>query len=208
LDVVGFAMRNGLFERIPIELKLPSAHSRGSANRDDAHLSRRQRRATRFLLRGRYSADSARVRACYKAAMPLISITRLRVRALRYLPVFSFNALRAARQAKAASGNLAVSLLADANFAFWTRTLWQNEIAVRAFMVSGAHRKMMPRLPEWCDEASVAHWTQDSLEIPSWLQVHERMQAQGRRSKVNHPSEAQQRFEIPVPRTTAELKLK
>jgi hypothetical protein len=141
-------------------------------------------------------------------AMPLASITRLRVRAVRYLPIFSFNALRAARQAKAASGNLAVSLLADANFAFWTRTLWQDEAAMRAFMVSGAHRKMMPRLLEWCDEASVAHWTQDSREIPSWLEAHRRMRAEGRRSKVNHPSDAQQRFEIPVPRTTAELKLK
>jgi Domain of unknown function (DUF3291) len=138
----------------------------------------------------------------------LMSITRLRVRAWRYLPVFSFNALRAARQAKAASGNLAVSLLADANFAFWTRTLWQDEETMRTFMVSGAHRKMMPRLLEWCDEASVAHWNQGSLEIPSWLEVHRRMQAQGRRSKVNHPSAAQQRFEIPVPRTTAELIVK
>ena len=45
------------------------------------------------------------------------------VRALRYLPAFSFNALRAARQAKNAAGNLAASLLADARFAFWTRTL-------------------------------------------------------------------------------------
>lgn len=79
---------------------------------------------------------------------------------------------------------------------------------MRAFMVSGAHRRMMPRLLEWCDEASVVHWTQDSLEIPSWLEVHGSMQAHGRRSKVNHPSAAQQRFEIPAPRTTAELKLK
>jgi hypothetical protein len=127
---------------------------------------------------------------------------------VRYLTIFSLNALRAAWQAKTASGNLAVSLLADANFAFWTRTLWQDEAAMRAFMVSGAHRKMMPRLLEWCDEACVAHWTQDSPEIPSWLEAHRCMQAQGRRSKVNHPSEAQQRFEIPAPRTTAELKLK
>jgi hypothetical protein len=80
------------------------------------------------------------VRACYKAAMPLVSITRLRVRALRYLPIFSFNALRAARQAKTASGNLAVSLLADANFAFWTRTLWQDDTAMRAFMVARTAR--------------------------------------------------------------------
>jgi hypothetical protein len=78
----------------------------------------------------------------------------------------------------------------DANFAFWTRTLWQDEEAMRAFMVSGAHRRMMPRLLEWCDEASVAHWTQDPCEIPSWLEAHGRMRAQGRRSKMNHPSEA------------------
>jgi hypothetical protein len=61
--------------------------------------------------------------ASYKGAMPFVSVTRLRVRALRYLPAFSFNALRAARQAKNAAGNLAASLLADARFAFWTRTL-------------------------------------------------------------------------------------
>jgi heme-degrading monooxygenase HmoA len=146
--------------------------------------------------------------ASYKGAMPFVSVTRLRVRALRYLPAFSFNALRAARQAKKAPGNLAVSLLADANFAFWTRTLWNDQGAMRAFMLSGPHRRMMPRLLEWCDEASVAHWTQDSLETPPWQEVHHRMRAQGRRSKVNHPSEGQLRFEIPAPRTTAELKLK
>jgi hypothetical protein len=56
---------------------------------------------------------------------------------LRYLPAFSFNALRAARQAKTAPGNLAVSLLADSNFAFWTRTLWNDQDAMRVFMLSG-----------------------------------------------------------------------
>ena len=146
--------------------------------------------------------------AKYNRTMPFVSVTRLRVRALRYLPAFSCNALRAARQAKTAPGNLAVSLLADANLAFWTRTLWNDQDAMRAFMLSGAHRRMMPRLLNWCDEAAVAHWTQDSLEAPSWQEVHGRMQTQGRRSNVNHPSEAQQRFEIPVPRTTTGLKLK
>ena len=146
--------------------------------------------------------------AKYNRTMPFVSATRLRVRALRYLPAFSFNALRAARQAKTAPGNLAVSLLADSNFAFWTRTLWNDQDAMRAFMLSSAHRRMMPRLLNWCDEAAVAHWMQDSLKTPSWQEVHGRMQTQGRRSNVNHPSEAQQRFEIPVPRTTAGLKLK
>jgi hypothetical protein len=124
------------------------------------------------------------------------------------LPVFLINVFRSARQAKAASGNLAVSLLSDARFTFWTRTVWNDKQSMRAFMTAGAHRIVMPRLLQWCDEASVAHWLQDSLEPPSWQEAHRRLQNEGRRSKVNHPSEAQLRFEIPPPKTTRELKFK
>jgi len=140
--------------------------------------------------------------------MPFVSITRLRVRAWRYLPAFLVGSCRSARAAKRASGNLAVSLLSDADFAFWTRTLWSDEAAMRAFMVCDAHRRVMPRLLEWCDEAAVADWTQDAREPPAWPEVHRRMRKEGRRSKVNHPSEAQQRFEFPPPKTTRELKFK
>ncbi len=79
---------------------------------------------------------------------------------------------------------------------------------MRSFMLSGAHRGGMPRLVEWCDEAAVAHWTQDAREPPSWPESHRRLQQQGRRSKVNHPSGAQLRFEIPEPRTTSGSELK
>src|ERR1700729_277884 len=140
--------------------------------------------------------------------MPLVSITRLRVRSLRYLPAFLINAFRSAQQAKAASGNLAVSLLSDARFTFWTRTVWSDEQSMRAFMITGAHRSVMPRLLHWCDEASVAHWLQDSPEPPSWQEAYRRLQKEGRRSKVNNPSDAQLRFEIPPPKTTRELKFK
>jgi hypothetical protein len=140
--------------------------------------------------------------------MPLVSITRLRVGSLRYLPAFLISALRSARQAKAASGNLAVSLLSDASFTFWTRTVWNDEQSMRAFMIAGPHRSVMPRLLQWCDEASVTHWLQDSFEPPSWPETHQRLQKEGRRSKVNNPSEAQLRFEIPPPKTTRELKFK
>jgi hypothetical protein len=140
--------------------------------------------------------------------VPFVSVTRLRVRSFRYLPVFLIGAFRSARQAKNASGNLAVSLLSDANFTFWTRTLWNDERSMRAFMLAGAHRRIMPRLLQWCDEAAVAHWLQDSLEPPSWQDVHRRLQHEGRASKVDYPSAAQLRFEIPPPKTTRQLKLK
>jgi hypothetical protein len=65
--------------------------------------------------------------------VPLVSITRLRVRLFLYLPAFFIYSLRVARQAKSAPGNLAVSALRDSNFTFWTRTLWTDERAMRGF---------------------------------------------------------------------------
>jgi hypothetical protein len=140
--------------------------------------------------------------------MPFVSITRLRVQSWRYLPAFIIQSLRSARQAKAASGSLSVCVLRDADLAFWTRTVWSEEAAMRSFMLAGAHRHVMSRLLEWCDEAAVVHWNQDALEPPSWPQSHRHLQRDGRTSKVNHPSEAQRRFEIPAPRATTELKFK
>ena len=53
--------------------------------------------------------------------MALISITRLRVRSVWYLPGFIYYALKSSRQAKRAAGNLDIGLLREANMTFWTR---------------------------------------------------------------------------------------
>ena len=134
--------------------------------------------------------------------MPFVSITRLRVRRWRYLPQFLVQSIRAARQAKRAAGNLAVSILRDADRAFWTRTVWSDEAAMRSFMQSGVHRRVMARLPKWCNEAALVHWVQDDKEPPSWAEAHRRLELEGRRSRVNHPTAAQRRFEIREPRTS------
>lgn len=131
--------------------------------------------------------------------MPLVSITRLRVRSWRYLVPFMFFAVRSSRQAKKADGNLAVSLLGDANNVYWTRTLWRTEEAMKSFMLSGAHRQVMRHLLDWCDEAAVVHWVQESDQEPDWQEAYRRMQQEGRRSKVNHPSPAHEKYLIPSP---------
>jgi quinol monooxygenase YgiN len=87
--------------------------------------------------------------------MPFVSITRLRVRNWRYLPQFLIQSICIAHQAQRAAGSIAVSILRDADRAFWTRTVWRDEAAMRAFMQSGVHRRVMARLPEWCDEAAI-----------------------------------------------------
>jgi hypothetical protein len=135
--------------------------------------------------------------------MPFVSITRLRVRSWRYLPAFLVGSLRALLQAKRAPGNLSASVLRDAHLAFWTCTAWSGEAAMRGFMLSGIHRRLMPRLLEWCDEAAVVHWTADDAQPPSWPEAHRRLQVEGRPSKVKFPSDAQRRFEIPPPRVRA-----
>jgi hypothetical protein len=68
----------------------------------------------------------------------------------------------------------------------------------------------MRKLLEWCDEAALVHWTQDSAQLPSWDEAHKRLQQEGRRSKVNHPSAAHTAFDIPAPRIgrTSEARLK
>jgi Domain of unknown function (DUF3291) len=132
--------------------------------------------------------------------MPFVSITLLRVRSWRYLPGFVIQSFRAARQAKLEMGSLSVSVLRDADRAFWTRTVWRDEAAMRSFMRSGVHRRVMGRLAEWCDEAALVHWAQDTSEPPSWPEAHRRLQGEGRRSRVDHPTEAQRRFEIREPR--------
>jgi hypothetical protein len=52
--------------------------------------------------------------------------------------------------------------------------VWRDRAAMRAFMRSGVHHRIMAQLPEWCDEAALVHWVQDASELPSWVpsQLH------------------------------------
>jgi hypothetical protein len=115
------------------------------------------------------------------------------------LPGFLIQALRSARQARRARGNLGTSLLAEAHRTFWTLTAWSDEASMRNFMLDGVHGKGMPQLMTWCDEAAVVHWSGDDPALPTWAEAHRRLQAEGRRSKVTHPSAAHREHRIPPP---------
>jgi hypothetical protein len=131
--------------------------------------------------------------------MPFVSVTRLRVRSLMFLPAFLFDAVRSALQAKAAEGILAVKLLRDARNTWWTSTAWDSEASMRNFMRAKPHGPAMRKLLHWCDEAAVVHWTQPDATLPSWPEAHRRMHLEGRNSKVNHPSPAHSASTIAAP---------
>jgi heme-degrading monooxygenase HmoA len=132
--------------------------------------------------------------------MVFISVTRLRVQAIRYLPSFVWRTLQSVRQTERAFGFLGGKLLRETRNAFWTVTAWEDEAVMNAFRTSGAHRRAMPKLLQWCDEAAVVHWTQETAELPAWREAHRRMVEEGRISKVNHPSSDQLAKHIPAPR--------
>jgi hypothetical protein len=140
--------------------------------------------------------------------MPVVSITRLRVRSWRYLPAFFIQTLRIGRQAARAEGSLGVKLLRNSRNTFWTCTTWSSEAAMKAFMLAPPHGPTMRKLLEWCDEAALVHWTQDGHALPSWKEAHERLQREGRPSKVRHPSSAHSSHTFPVPTGLSELRLK
>lgn len=131
--------------------------------------------------------------------MPFVSVTRLRVRAAEYVEQFFLDAIAIDEQARAAPGNLGIDLLGEATNAYWTKTIWVDRAAMRAFMTSNRHVEVMPLLRVCCDEAHVAHWEQESEELPSWTEAHRRLGSEGRCSPVEHPTAAHEAMDIPEP---------
>ena len=135
--------------------------------------------------------------------MAFNSITRLRLRSVFTLPAFARASRAISAQAARSAGFINGAVLAEGWMVFWTRTAWESEAAMKAFRDSDAHRAVMPKLGDWCNEAMVAHW-EGELE-GNWSNIHDHMSREGRKSRVRHPSHAhEQRFVAPMRRWSPE----
>ena len=128
------------------------------------------------------------------------SVTRLRVRSLKFVPSFLWRNFLTERQVMRAPGFLGGRLLVDVRRTFWTLTVWESEKAMKAFRGSGAHGRVMPKLAHWCDEASYTHWESDRLDVPTWEEAYERLIGGARLSRVNRPSRDHEARRFPKPR--------
>jgi len=120
--------------------------------------------------------------------MPFVSVTRLHLASRWFFPQFLFYALASSKHARRSPGFLTGWVSNDGQSSFWTSTVWESLEAMRAFRNSGAHRKAMPKLLHWCDEASYIHWEQSEASAPDLDAAFDRLSREGKTSKVNKPS--------------------
>jgi hypothetical protein len=137
--------------------------------------------------------------------MAVISVTRLRLRSVRFLPQFLWANFVVTRQIAKTSGFLRGRLFVDAELTFWTTTAWNDAGSLRSFRDSGAHKRAMPRLAKWCSEATTVHWDQLDDHLPDWKQAYDRLVREGRVIYVNNPSEFQKERKFPEPRLSGRL---
>lgn len=119
-----------------------------------------------------------------------VSVTRLRLRSLWFVFPLAWHTSRCNRQIRAADGCIASEVRGGPDGIFWTKSIWRDEAAMRAFMASGAHLKAMPKLKYWCDEAAAGHWMQEDTSV-SWAEAEAGLARSGGLSKVLRPSPAQ-----------------
>jgi hypothetical protein len=117
-----------------------------------------------------------------------VSITRLRISSIFYVPLFILHAMRSGAQARSAQGIVHFSTRVEDPFTHWTKTVWQDEPTMKSFRNSGAHQRAMRILSEICSEASYTRWQQDSAEVPTWEAAHQALLERGVPSRLKHPS--------------------
>jgi hypothetical protein len=135
--------------------------------------------------------------------MLIVSVTRLRLRKRRFIPGFAYFALASLVQARRSRGNLHATAIRQHGLVFWTITVWDDEAAMREFRTAGSHRRAMPRLAEWCDEATYVRWNRAAGEMPTLQEAFVQLKAHGIVSKVAHPSSAHEARDFPAPEEPA-----
>jgi hypothetical protein len=131
--------------------------------------------------------------------MPVIVVTRLRLKDPALLDEFFTDAVAAIEQAQKSEGNLGADALADANDAWWSVSAWRERHLMRAFVTSEPHLNISRRLDHYCDEATFVDWEQASPELPDWPASWRHLTADGQVAELTHPSGANQTRDFPRP---------
>jgi hypothetical protein len=131
--------------------------------------------------------------------MPVIVITRLRLRDPAFFDEFFASAVAVVEQAQATEGNLSADVLAEANNTYWTRTAWQGRAEMDGFVGAEPHLSTMSRIDDWCDEATFVDWEQPDAGALDWQDGYRRLVAAGQPASLAHGTAAHHSRDFPAP---------
>ena len=131
--------------------------------------------------------------------MPVIVVTRLRLKDPALLDEFFTDAVAAIEQATKSEGNLGADALADANDAWWSVSAWRERRLMQAYVGSEPHHAISARLDHYCDEATFVDWEQASPDLPDWQTSWRHLTADGQAAELTHPSPANLTRGFPAP---------
>jgi hypothetical protein len=134
-----------------------------------------------------------------EVAMPVIVVTRLRLKDPGLFDEFFASAVAVVEQAQKSEGNLGAEVLAEANNTYWTRTVWQERDLMTAFVGGEPHLHTMSRIDDWCDEATFVEWEQTAADLPDWQDGHRRLVASGQGPNLSQATEAHRTRDFPAP---------
>jgi quinol monooxygenase YgiN len=131
--------------------------------------------------------------------MPVIVVTRLRLKDPALLDEFFTDAVAAIEQAMKSEGNLGADALADAGNVWWSVSAWHDRGRMQAYVDSEPHRGISTRLDHFCDEATFVDWEQSSPGLPDWQTSWRHLTADGKAAELTHASAANHTRDFPPP---------
>jgi hypothetical protein len=131
--------------------------------------------------------------------MPVIVVTRLRLRDTALLDEFFTHAVAVIEQATQSEGNLGADALAEAHDVWWSVTAWQDRNHIKAFVDNEPHLSTAALLDHLCDEATFVDWEQAGSHLPDWQTNWRRLVADGYSATLTNESDANQTRSFPAP---------
>jgi hypothetical protein len=108
-----------------------------------------------------------------------VSVTGLTLKSFLYYPKFMYYAGPSSMQAQNADGNV-LTRTTSVNGVQHTLTVWEDKMAMRKFMVAGAHRKAMAITSEVAVLEKTKVYGYESDTIPTWDEAIEIWEKHGK----------------------------
>lgn len=102
-----------------------------------------------------------------------VSVTRLRLKGKRKLPVFVWHTVKSISQSRKAEGLLYSSFTKEGWDTYWTLTIWENKNSMKEYRNKGSHLKAMKVSRNIADDLESINWESDNK--PSWDECKERL---------------------------------